>query len=156
MVPIDLIILNLEEIRRRSLKLWSGITPDMYFWKPDKEAIPFLEMVRHILETEHLYQQIIKKRGSVPDYTSPWNDRPYTNLEDELAFSAPYRKEFMAFVQSFTAEDLETIEIIRPERNQRRRLGDFLLRVAYHESVHTGQFLSYFRTYGVDRPMIWD
>ena len=31
-----------------------------------------------------------------------------------------------------------------------------LLRVAYHESVHTGQLLDYLRTAGVPRELIWD
>jgi len=30
-----------------------------------------------------------------------------------------------------------------------------LLRIAYHEAVHTGQLLSYLRTLGLERPMIW-
>ncbi len=37
-----------------------------------------------------------------------------------------------------------------------RELGDMLLRVAYHESVHTGQLLDYLRTAKVKRPIIWD
>lgn len=65
-------------------------------------------------------------------------------------------KNFIEMVRTFTAEELSTIEIIRTEKGQRRKLGDYLQRIAYHEAVHTGQMLSYFRTLGVDRPLIWD
>jgi uncharacterized damage-inducible protein DinB len=155
MEPIELIILNFEEVRRRSIKLWTGITPDIYFWKPDEEAMSFIEMVRHVLESEHFYNILLNNRGNIGDYPSPWEGRPYTTLQDELDFAKPYREKFLETVRSLTAEELD-VEIIRSERGQRRRLGDYLLRFAYHESVHTGQLLSYFRTVGLDRPMIWD
>jgi uncharacterized damage-inducible protein DinB len=64
--------------------------------------------------------------------------------------------EFLEFVSGFTPEELETVEIIRAEKNQRRILVDYLQRVAYHEAVHTGQLLGYLRTIGVERPNIWD
>jgi uncharacterized damage-inducible protein DinB len=67
-----------------------------------------------------------------------------------------HRNAFLTTLKSFTANDLETIEIVRSEKNQRRKLGDYLLRIAYHESVHTGQLLSYYRTMGIKRPLIWD
>jgi hypothetical protein len=31
----DLLILNFEEVRRRSIKVWKGITEDYLFWKPE-------------------------------------------------------------------------------------------------------------------------
>lgn len=156
MTPTDLITLNFEEIRRRSIKLWTGITPDMYSWKPDAQAMSFIEMVRHVLETEHIYHIIINNRGNLGDFISPWEGRPYTTLQEELDFAKPYREQFLEMVRSFQPADLDTIEIIRADKGQRRKLGDYLLRIAYHESVHTGQFLSYFRTFGIDRPVIWD
>jgi hypothetical protein len=36
------------------------------------------------------------------------------------------------------------------------KLGDYLQRIAYHESVHTGQMLAYFRALSLERPLIWD
>jgi len=156
MTSAELIILNFEEIRRRSIKLWSAITPEIYFWQPDKDAMTCIEMVRHVLESEHIYHVIVNNRGNLGDFISPWEGRPYTTLQDELDFVKPYHDKFYEAIRSFTPDDLDNIEIIRPERNQRRKLGDYLLRIAYHEGVHTGQMLSYLRTLGVDRPEIWD
>jgi len=51
---------------------------------------------------------------------------------------------------------LENVRIERKEVGQSKKLGDYLNRIAYHESVHTGQILSYLRTIGIDRPQIWD
>ncbi len=52
--------------------------------------------------------------------------------------------------------DLENVRIERKEVGQSKKLGDYLNRIAYHESVHTGQMLSYLRTIGIERPQIWD
>jgi uncharacterized damage-inducible protein DinB len=156
MNSVELLMLNFEEIRRRSLLLWNALPNDFYDWQPDDKALTAIEMIRHILEGEHLFHIIVKNRGNLNDYISPWSDREYTTIEDEINFALPYRKEFLATVQSFTTNDLETIEIVRSEKNQRRKLGDYLLRIAYHESVHTGQLLSYYRTMEIKRPLIWD
>jgi uncharacterized damage-inducible protein DinB len=151
----EIIILNFEEVRRRSTKLWSGIPAEKYNWKPDEEAMGMLEMVRHVLEGEHWFHNIISNRGSV-DFVSPWKDLPYTDVEAEIAFAKPYRENFINDIKKISVEELENIEICRPEKNQRRKLGDYLLRTAYHESVHTGQLLDYMRTAGIERPLIWD
>jgi uncharacterized damage-inducible protein DinB len=156
MTSNELVILNFEEIRRRSLKLWSGITTEMYFWKPDNEAMNTIEMIRHVLEGEHLFHTIVNNRGNIGDYISPWSEKEYTNLEDEINFAKPFREKFIETLKSYNTEEFETIEIIRSEKGQRRKLGDYLQRIAYHESVHTGQILSYMRTFGIERPLIWD
>lgn len=156
MTQTEIIILNFEEIRRRSLILWKVITPEIYFWKPDNKAMNCLEMVRHILEGEHLFHIIVNNKGNLGDYVSPWTNRPYTNLQDELDFATPFREAFINTITNFSPTDLSTIEIIRSEKGQRRLLGDYLQRIAYHEAVHTGQMLSYLRTFGIERPLIWD
>jgi uncharacterized damage-inducible protein DinB len=152
----EVIILNFEEIRRRSLKLWKGIPPEMYLWKPDNEAMTTLEMIRHVLEGEHLFHTIVNNKGNLGDYVSPWNEKPYTNLQDEIDFAASFREKFIKTLKSYTSQEFDTIEIIRSEKGQRRKLGNYLQRIAYHEAVHTGQILSYMRTFGIERPLIWD
>jgi uncharacterized damage-inducible protein DinB len=156
MTANEIIILNFEEIRRRSIKLWNGLPITHYTWKPDAEAMSCIEMIRHVLEAEHLFHIIVTRRGNLGDYTSPWGNLPYTTLEAELSFAQPYRKGFIDAIHHFTPEELSSIEIIRSEKNQRKVLGDYLNRIAYHESVHTGQFLNYMRTLQIERPLIWD
>ncbi len=156
MNSIEIILLNFSEIRRRRLMVWAGI-PDVYLnWKPDDKAFTIIEMIRHILEGEHLYHKIIENRGNLGNYISPWKGLKYTNLEHELNFAAKYRKSFMHMIEAFDTDDLEKIKIERVEVGQSKILGDYLNRIAYHESVHTGQLLSYLRTIGVNRPNIWD
>lgn len=156
MNSIDIILLNFIEIRRRSIKLWSGIAPENYDWRPDEKAMSVLEMIRHVLETEHLFHVIVERRGNLADYASPWEGLPYKGLEEELEFSASYRERFFDMIESCSAQDLEEVIIDRSEVNQKKKLGDYLLRIAYHESVHSGQMLDYLRTMGVDRPQVWD
>lgn len=150
----ETIIQNFEEIRRNSIKLWTSLTPDLYAWRPDNGAFSFQEMMRHILETEYTYHIIVNNRGGHGDPVTPWTDKPYTNVQDDLAFAEPFRKNFMKTICGFSENDLDAIQIVRSERVT-KTLGQFLLRCIYHESVHTGQFLSYLRTVGLDRPNIW-
>jgi hypothetical protein len=156
MTTIESIILNFEEIRRRSIKLWSCLIPEFYQWRPDSKAQSCIGMIRHVLETENIYRFIIiNKGGNADDFVSPWKDRPFTDLRDELEFAMPFRKEFLETIRGVTPDELSSVEIVRKEKKT-RSLVDFLYRCAYHESVHAGQFLSYLRTLGLDRPNIWD
>jgi uncharacterized damage-inducible protein DinB len=155
MTTTDTLIQNFEEIRRKSIRLWMSLPPGFYTWRPDDGASALLEMVRHVLETEYVYHVIVKNRGGHGDPVTPWTDRPYTDIQDELAFAEPFRKEFLKTIREFSGEDLSGIRIVRSERVT-RALGEFLLRCNYHESVHAGQFLAYLRTVGLDRPNIWD
>lgn len=152
----QIILLNFSETRRRSINLWKGIPGTHLNWKPDDNAMTIIEMIRHILEGEHLFHTIIKNRGNLGDYLSPWKNLDYTTVENELKIAESYRKSFIDMIKSLNEEDLETIEIVRSEANQVKLLGDYLNRIAYHESVHTGQMLDYLRTAGIDRPQIWD
>ena len=156
MTTTESIILNFEEIRRRSIKLWSGLIPEFYHWRPDIKAQSCLGMIRHVLETENFYRLfIVHKGGNADDFLSPWEDRPLIGLQNELEFATSFRKEFLETIREFTPNELTSIEIVR-EGKKPRALCDFLYRCVYHESVHAGQFLSYLRTLGLDRPNIWD
>ncbi|MBK8497140.1 MAG: DinB family protein [Ferruginibacter sp.] len=152
----ELLILNFEEVRRRSIKVWKNISEDDLFWKPDPQAMTCIEMIRHVLESENIYHHIILHRGTIGDYESPLTGNPFTSVDDELKNAQPFREKFLKMVHSFSLQELEEEYITRKEKNQKRKLGDYLLRVAYHESVHAGQLLSYLRTLNAPRAAIWD
>ena len=152
----ELLILNFEEVRRRSVKVWKGISEENLYWKPDPEAMSCFEMIRHVLESENIYQHLIINRGVLGNFKSPLTGNPYTSIEDEIKNAQPYREKFLKMVHSFSAKELDEIYITRKEKKQHRKLGDYLLRVAYHEAVHTGQLLGYLRTLNAPRPNIWD
>ena len=156
MNSIEIILLNFSEIRRRSIKLWEGIPNEYLNWKPDKKAFSILEMIRHTLEGEHLFHKIIENRGNLGNYESPWKNLEYSDLKNELNIAEKYRENFVNMIKALDESDLENIQIERKEVGQSKKLGDYLNRIAYHESVHTGQMLGYLRTFGVKRPQIWD
>ncbi|MDD7887254.1 DinB family protein [Flavivirga sp. 57AJ16] len=156
MNTIEIILLNFSEIRRRSIKLWQGIPKEHLHWKPDNQAFTIIEMIRHVLEGEHLFHMIVEKRGNLGSYKSPWENLPYESIEAELKFAETYRNDFINMIRNSNPLDLEQIRIERSEVGQSKTLGDYLNRIAYHESVHTGQMLSYLRTIDVERPQIWD
>lgn len=156
MNSIDLILLNFNEVRRRSIKVWTSIPVEKLHWKPDDEAMTCLEMIRHVLESEHYYHLAILNHGSLPVFDSPFESQTFTTVNAELEFAAPYRNQFLETIRSLTEEDLINIKIDRSDSGYIRDLGDMLLRIAYHESIHTGQLLDYLRTSGIPRPVIWD
>ncbi|KAA0940631.1 DinB family protein [Sporosarcina sp. ANT_H38] len=150
----QLIILNLEEVRRRSLKIWMGIPINLLDWKPDKDAMSFKQVIRHVLESEYDYHQILLENDLKND--SPYNLKPFLSIEEEIEFSGKYRKDFFNTINSYSIDDFINIKIDRTDVGYVRTLGDMLLRIAYHESIHSGQTLQSLRTVGVERPDIWD
>ncbi|WP_435171842.1 DinB family protein [Paenibacillus glycanilyticus] len=156
MNAIEAIVQNLSEVRRRSLIIWGSIPDALLDWRPDSEALSMKEMIRHVLESEHYYHLALLNEGSLTSYESPYEARAFTTLKDELRFSETYRNEFMNTVKSYTEEDLSRIQIDRKDVGYIRSLGDMLMRIAYHEAVHSGQLLDYLRTAGVKRPKVWD
>ncbi|MBR2569586.1 MAG: DinB family protein, partial [Paenibacillus sp.] len=155
----DLIISNFEEIRSRSIKVWRAIPEDKLHWKPDPDALTCAEIIRHLLQGEFLFHQVLKGRGSkgLSNVVNPFEARAFLSVEDELAFAQPYREEFLQYIQTIREDDLEQIKIdLLDVGAYVKTLGGMLLRIAYHESVHTGQLLDYMRTLGLDRPHIWD
>ena len=152
----EILVLNLEEIRRRSIKIWREIPPEKYDWKPDGKAMSCLEMVRHVLEADFLYHQMLKSGGNLETDETPFANRVWTNVEDEITFAESFRKDFVDFVKSLSADDLSSKKVDRSERGYIREFGDFILRIGYHEAVHAGQMLDYLRTINVPRANIWD
>ena len=153
----ELLILNLEEVRRRSIKIWHAVPTDKLHWKPDAEAMSCAEMVRHVLKSEWAYMQMLRAGKSVDTDDSPFYLREFTDVSDELNVAEPYREEFLALVKSYSPEELSSRKIDRSDVGYVRAYGDFILRIAYHESVHAGQILGYLRAMDAPpRPNIWD
>jgi uncharacterized damage-inducible protein DinB len=152
----DLISLNFEEIRRRSIKVWNEVPSDLFDWKPDEQALTIKEMIIHVLDSERYYHLCILNRGSLEIYESPFEKRKFLSVQELLDFNEPYRVDFLTTIQSFSESDLSDIQIDRSDVGYVRSLGDMLLRVAYHEAVHTGQMLDYLRTANSKRAKIWD
>ncbi len=151
----ELIILDFTEIRERSIKLWNGLPEKYYNWKPDEKAMSASEMIRHVLEADYGWNLIINQRD-MTNYKTPWKNRPFISVTDELEFAEPYRKTFIESIRQFSDTELNETEIIHPGNGEKKILGKYLLRIGYHESVHAGQFLSYLRAMKIDRPKIWD
>ncbi|RSK26581.1 DinB family protein [Bacillus sp. HMF5848] len=155
----DLIILNFEEVRRRSIKVWKAIPEEMLDWKPDEDALTCAEMIRHLLQAEYLFHQVLRGRSgkALSNLFNPFEAKEFISVDDALEFAQPYRDDFLKYIKTINITDLENIEIdLLEEGGYVKKLGDMLLRIAYHESVHTGQLLGYMRSMGIARPKIWD
>ena len=157
MNAIDAIVLNLQETRRRSIKLWRALPDEWLQWRPDQGAMSFGEMIRHVWISGYNYHQIVLNNGSLTEeIPSPAENEPIRSVEEEIEHSQAVFESFLAYVQTLTEEELTTRVIDRSDVGYQRKLGDFLLRIAYHDSVHSGQFLQYMRMAGLERPDIWD
>tara|TARA_B100001109_G_scaffold255660_1_gene259836 strand:- start:4165 stop:4632 length:468 start_codon:yes stop_codon:yes gene_type:complete len=155
MSQVEQILLNFSEIRRRSIMLWRALPESHYHWKVDDEAMSAIEMIRHVLEADYGWNMIIKQE-SLKNYTTPWKGKPMVSVEDEIKFAEPYRKAFIESIRSLSDKALNETEIIHPGNGKKKNLGQYLLRIGYHEGVHAGQFTSYLRAMNIERPNIWD
>ncbi|MGG8495589.1 DinB family protein [Tenacibaculum sp. TC6] len=155
MTQTELILLNLEETRKRSIKLWKALPKKYYDWKPDNQAMSAIQMVRHVLEADYGWNIIINQ-GDMTNYKTPWHNKPFISVEEELNFAKPYREKFLNSIRKFSDLELTNIMVTHPGNGEKKLLGKYLLRIGYHEAVHTGQFLSYLRTMEVERPFLWD
>lgn len=153
-----LLIMNFNEIRRRSIIVWRKIPSEYMDWKPDKKAMSCSQMIRHVLEGEFLYHKILLAGGTkdIPSFTNPFEGLEFKSVEEELKFVKPLREDFIAYIKDIPETDLENKQINREDVGYVRTLGDMLLRIGYHESVHTGQLLDYMRLMDIPRPNIWD
>ncbi|KXY31014.1 DinB family protein [Bacillus sp. FSL K6-0067] len=157
MNAIELCILNLKETRRRSIKLWRSLPDSLLSWKPDNEAMTFGEMIRHVWSASFHYHMLLRNNGSIKtDVHTPYDEEPITSVEEEIELSQLYFSDFIEYVESISTEELESRLIDRSDVGYQRYLGDMLLRIAYHDAVHTGQFLQYLRMVELERPLIWD
>lgn len=159
MTITSLIVNQLKEVRRQSLRIWKGLPPEFYLWRPDPEARHMLEVIRHVLKGDKWFQYIIEHRGDINNYDVFNDDRPYTDLQNELDFHCGIREEFLRYVSAFTDEEMQSVKIYRTDKGGaewERPLADYLLRMIYHESVHAGQILANMRAMGVERPYVWD
>lgn len=155
MNQVQQILLNFNEIRRRSIILWRALPESHYHWKTDEGAMSAIEMIRHVLEADYGWNKIIKQE-SMSNYVSPWHNRAFVSVDDEIKFAEPYRTAFLESIQKFSDKTLNETNIIHPGNGKKKNLGQYLLRIGYHEGVHAGQFLLYLRAMQIERPNIWD
>jgi DinB superfamily len=154
MTSVSILKLNFLEVRRRSELAWRAIPASALALRCDPASMSLIEQVRHVLEGEYLYGEMVRTGGDVDDAHTPWSDRPFTSVEAELAFAAPYRTSFLAMIDTLTDEDLTARWVRRAAYT--RQAGDFLLRAAYHEAVHLGELLRDLRAAGLERANVWD
>jgi uncharacterized damage-inducible protein DinB len=151
----ELLCLNLAETRRRSIRIWRTIPLPLCDWRPDPDAMSCFEMIRHVLEADYLYGQMLRERRSYSG-DNPFADHHFDDLDAALAFVNPYRESLLGTVRQLSDYDLNTIAIDRSDVGYIRKAGDFILRIAYHEAVHAGQILQYLCMAGAPRPSVWD
>lgn len=156
MKETEILILNLEEVRRRSIILWRSIPDDKLNWKPDEKAMSCIEMVRHVVESDNNYGLMLDKGRSLASGEGINNQTSYISIEAELETAQTYRQFLLQIVRSIQPGELTTKKVDRSNVGYTRSTGDFILRIAYHESIHAGQMLSYLRQMNVPRPNIWD
>ncbi len=116
----------------------------------------FGEMIRHVWSSTFYYHMILKNNGSINDIHFPYDDEPITCVKKEIELAQSCFVDFIEYVQSISIAELDARLIDRSDVGYQRYLGDMLLRIAYHDAVHAGQFLQYLRMVDLGRPLIWD
>ena len=155
----ELALINLSETRRRSIKVWRAIPDSQLEWRPDPEALSFGESIRHVWNSSYFYQRVLEHGGDLPqDFVSPFELEilPLMSVEEEIARAEPVFAGFLEYMAQIPDTDFKGRIIDRSNIGYKRTVGDMLARVAYHDSIHTGQMLQMMRQAGLERPDIWD
>lgn len=63
MTTAQLLKLNFDEVRRRSLKVWRAIPPEHYSFRVDPQCMSLIEQVRHVLEDDFNYAEMLRVGG---------------------------------------------------------------------------------------------
>lgn len=153
----DLMLLDLQETRRRFLIVARSIPLEYLSWKPDAEALSIGAMIRHVLLHDLGWLLILTEgRLATEEEQAPLWGAPFTDVQAEIDRAQPYHEAFLAYVQSLDPAEYGERIVQWPHRPIARSLGDALERKSYHDAVHTGQLLQYLRTLQLPRPVIWD
>jgi uncharacterized damage-inducible protein DinB len=152
-----LMLLDLQETRRRFLIVARSIPAEYLNWKPDAEALTIGAMIRHVLLHDLSWLLILTEgRLATEAERAPLWGAPFTTVEAEIERAQPYHEAFTAYVRSLDPASFGTRLVQWPHRPIARTLGDALERKSYHDAVHTGQLLQYLRMLQMPRPDIWD
>lgn len=135
--------------------IWNFIDNDFIHFKPDDKAMTVIEMIAHVLTCERIYHARLKASGLAKNEEKIWNAPVCNSIQEQLDAAKIHRANFMDYLSSLSENDFIGRRVIIPERKQNIGLTDYLARMIYHESVHTGQLLSYLRIGGHERPDIW-
>lgn len=153
----ELMLLDLQETRRRFLIVAGSIPAEHLGWKPDAEALSIGAMIRHVLLHDLSWLLILKEgRLATAEERAPLWGAPFTDVAAEMERAQPYHEAFIAYVRSLDPAEYGQRIVRWPHKEIARPLGDVLERKSYHDAVHTGQLLQYLRTLGLPRPDIWD
>lgn len=153
----DLILLDLQEARRRFLIVARGI-PDKYLaWQPDNGALTIGGMIRHVLLHDFSWLRILSdgRLADAEERKALW-EAPISTVEAEIERAQPHHEAFLNYVSTLDPNEFSARIIKWPHKGIERTLGDALERKSYHDAVHTGQLLQYLRTLQIPRPDIWD
>jgi hypothetical protein len=87
----QLLRLNFEEVRRRSIKVWRAIPPERLAFKVDPECMSLAEQVRHVLENDFNYAVMLRTGGDLPADPTPWDKRALGTLLRDLRIAGCVR-----------------------------------------------------------------
>lgn len=136
----ELIIDIFDKTRQSSFAFWKSIPQAQLYWKPTRSGRSILETIRHVLETEHLLHETIRRNGNLGHYESPWKNFSIWDLDSEMTFANHFRKHLLEDIKlydqsAFLRNQIKRTEFDRPART----LGDCLTKIAGHEARHVGK-----------------
>lgn len=147
---IEVLLLNMDEVQRRALKVWQAIPEANKDFRPDPSAMSLFDQVVHAAESDAFWHHFLSHR-SAEGYVEP---QPPATLLQAMALAEEAYQGYRAWVASLRPGDLSA-GIERPGKYT-KTLADYIQRTAFHKAVHIGQALSALRIAGLERPNIWD
>lgn len=155
----DLLATYKKTVRARTLSVIGQIPRDKVDWKPTEGALSLGQLVRHIIQAELTWQQIIKGEWDLKRFLEIRRDLdmvemtgPVSSLEAELTHLEDAHRETLSLIAALP--EAELAKTCNGSKGQ-VTMSDVVLGLCEHEAHHRGQIVAYLKLLGVERPSPW-
>ena len=152
----DLLATYKKTVRTRTLSVIGQIPRDKVDWKPTDGALSLGQLVRHIIQAEMAWQQIIKGEWDLKRFLEIRKDLdlvevtgPVSSLDAELTGLEDAHRETLDLIASLPEADLG--RTCNGSKGQ-VTMYDVVLGLCEHEAHHRGQLCAYLKMLNVDQP----
>lgn len=152
----ELFLKQKEAQRARTRQVLALVRPEMFDWRPEKDALSVGEMLRHLWVSEEgvrraaLEGNFAYYERRIPEGLRAVLGTP-RGLADELADLERVHGETLAAVRAFSSEQFE-VERAHAGLGFRRKVSVILLGINEHEIHHRAQLMVYLRILGSPVP----
>ena len=135
----DLLIMQLQFARSRSISLWKSFSDAFLFSYDDATGIQPIEVIRKTLESDFVHLHNILRRGNTGAGENPLSRPGIESIEDELRWVQPFREKLLQLIYSFPHDAFADLSISCKGGGTGICLANYISRMIQHENELAGE-----------------